>query len=230
MLAAKSGHEPVIRLLLGEPHINTETKSTEDGHTAASLALAQGHTGIVELLEEFESRRAGSDLRDLDLVAVMGQDASASGEHGVRESGNPLVEESGGPVVESGEPVSEKSREPVVKEEEQPVVEDSGEAAVEASRAPTMEGSGEPVAEDAGQPIVRESGQPVLEDSGGPVVQDSRELAVEQSREPVAKESGNPLVKEVGNVESDGTNTRGTGRATPLPRWRSFLKTVFRCC
>ncbi|KAH6909906.1 hypothetical protein BKA70DRAFT_1221560 [Coprinopsis sp. MPI-PUGE-AT-0042] len=58
MLAAKGGHEDTVRLLLDVPHINTAVKSTENEHTAISIARALGYVGIVQLLQEFESRQS----------------------------------------------------------------------------------------------------------------------------------------------------------------------------
>ncbi|KAH6889045.1 ankyrin repeat-containing domain protein [Coprinopsis sp. MPI-PUGE-AT-0042] len=57
-LAAKEGHETLVRLLLDIPNIDTMIRSTTDSHTAMSAAQANGHIGIVELLWGFESRNA----------------------------------------------------------------------------------------------------------------------------------------------------------------------------
>ncbi|KAH6890889.1 ankyrin repeat-containing domain protein [Coprinopsis sp. MPI-PUGE-AT-0042] len=48
---------------LAGSHIDTEIKSP-DGHTAMSLALVNGHMGIVQLLQEFELLRAGPCTSD----------------------------------------------------------------------------------------------------------------------------------------------------------------------
>ncbi|KAH6904824.1 hypothetical protein BKA70DRAFT_1226431 [Coprinopsis sp. MPI-PUGE-AT-0042] len=71
MLAAYGGHEAIVRLLLDAPHTTTTAHSTNDGHTAISLALSQGHDGIVQLLEEFEYRRERSDATGLSLGALV---------------------------------------------------------------------------------------------------------------------------------------------------------------
>ncbi|KAH6904822.1 hypothetical protein BKA70DRAFT_1403095, partial [Coprinopsis sp. MPI-PUGE-AT-0042] len=59
MLAAKWGHESVVRLLLDIPHLNTAATSIEEGHTAMSIALVNSHMEIAQLLQEFELPKAG---------------------------------------------------------------------------------------------------------------------------------------------------------------------------
>ncbi|KAH6869460.1 ankyrin repeat-containing domain protein [Coprinopsis sp. MPI-PUGE-AT-0042] len=66
-LATHSGQEGVVALLLAVPHIDATARSATDGHTAMSLAVAKGHTGIVRLLEEFESRQARPSTQDPTL-------------------------------------------------------------------------------------------------------------------------------------------------------------------
>ncbi|KAH6903598.1 hypothetical protein BKA70DRAFT_1300280 [Coprinopsis sp. MPI-PUGE-AT-0042] len=68
MLAAKGGHESVVRLLIDVPHISTTMESI-DGNTPMLIALANGHVGICSLLQEFEIRRAESNSRDRSLWA-----------------------------------------------------------------------------------------------------------------------------------------------------------------
>ncbi|KAH6916387.1 hypothetical protein BKA70DRAFT_1255581 [Coprinopsis sp. MPI-PUGE-AT-0042] len=72
-MAAQYGHEAVVRLLLDIPNVDATIKSTATGHTALSAAQANGHSGIVHLLQDFESRKAAAlathqpslgDLRD----------------------------------------------------------------------------------------------------------------------------------------------------------------------
>ncbi|KAH6909855.1 ankyrin repeat-containing domain protein, partial [Coprinopsis sp. MPI-PUGE-AT-0042] len=65
MLAAGQGHEAAVRLLLDVPHINTAIKHVEDGRTATSIALANGHTEIAKLLREFELHRTALISTDL---------------------------------------------------------------------------------------------------------------------------------------------------------------------
>ncbi|KAH6886021.1 ankyrin repeat-containing domain protein [Coprinopsis sp. MPI-PUGE-AT-0042] len=65
MLAACGGHESIVRMLLDAAPINEALKTMESRHTAMLLALAKGHTGIVRLLEEFESRQTRIDSEDL---------------------------------------------------------------------------------------------------------------------------------------------------------------------
>ncbi|KAH6909877.1 hypothetical protein BKA70DRAFT_1275171, partial [Coprinopsis sp. MPI-PUGE-AT-0042] len=67
MRAAKWGHASVVRQLLDAPHIDSAIRSVEDGHTAMSLALAYGHTEVVQLLQDHERQQAGSALRLQDL-------------------------------------------------------------------------------------------------------------------------------------------------------------------
>ncbi|KAH6909853.1 hypothetical protein BKA70DRAFT_1399718 [Coprinopsis sp. MPI-PUGE-AT-0042] len=73
MLAANWGHASVVRQLLDAPHIDSAIRSVEVGHTAMSIALARGHTDVVQLLQDHEFRQAGSapDLHDLSLGTVV---------------------------------------------------------------------------------------------------------------------------------------------------------------
>ncbi|KAH6877440.1 ankyrin repeat-containing domain protein [Coprinopsis sp. MPI-PUGE-AT-0042] len=63
ILAAEGGHEAIIRLLLDVAGVDTTVKSAEDGHTAMSIAMAHEHSGVVRLLEEFESSKIGRGTR-----------------------------------------------------------------------------------------------------------------------------------------------------------------------
>ncbi|KAH6889056.1 ankyrin repeat-containing domain protein [Coprinopsis sp. MPI-PUGE-AT-0042] len=58
MKAARDGYEAVACLLLNVPNVDITIRSTRDGHTAMSVAQARGCSGIVQLLQDFESRKA----------------------------------------------------------------------------------------------------------------------------------------------------------------------------
>ncbi|KAH6907388.1 ankyrin repeat-containing domain protein [Coprinopsis sp. MPI-PUGE-AT-0042] len=68
MLAAQGGHEATVGLLLAVTYIDTAIRSATDGHTAMSLALAKGHTRIVQLLQEFDSRSDSDRPSAMDLT------------------------------------------------------------------------------------------------------------------------------------------------------------------
>lgn len=57
-MSAQEGHKEIVRLLLAVPDVDTMISSTEDGHTAESVARANGHVGIAALVRDFESRKA----------------------------------------------------------------------------------------------------------------------------------------------------------------------------
>ncbi|KAH6886110.1 hypothetical protein BKA70DRAFT_1335767 [Coprinopsis sp. MPI-PUGE-AT-0042] len=68
MLATLLGHEAIVARLLAVPRINTAARSARHGNTAMSLAVVNGHTRIVQLLQDFESRQARpSDSAQLPL-------------------------------------------------------------------------------------------------------------------------------------------------------------------
>ncbi|KAH6916361.1 ankyrin repeat-containing domain protein [Coprinopsis sp. MPI-PUGE-AT-0042] len=84
-LAAKDGYEAIVCLLLDVPNIDITIRSTSDGHTAISAAQANGHSRIVELLQEFESRNAAvasplgtHQLSMRDIPAEDGSDSDSS--------------------------------------------------------------------------------------------------------------------------------------------------------
>ncbi|KAH6886067.1 hypothetical protein BKA70DRAFT_1300199 [Coprinopsis sp. MPI-PUGE-AT-0042] len=68
MVAAYNGHKGVVGLLLGVPQINVVLMTKQCGNTAMSCALAEGHSGIVRLLEEFEERQRIPDSGDSNHV------------------------------------------------------------------------------------------------------------------------------------------------------------------
>ncbi|KAH6889048.1 ankyrin repeat domain-containing protein 50 [Coprinopsis sp. MPI-PUGE-AT-0042] len=71
--AAQDGREAIVRLLLAKPNIDTTIRSTVDKHTAMSAAQANGHIGIVELLQEFESRKVvAASSHTINHLAVEG--------------------------------------------------------------------------------------------------------------------------------------------------------------
>ncbi|KAH6909909.1 ankyrin repeat-containing domain protein [Coprinopsis sp. MPI-PUGE-AT-0042] len=67
MLAAYGGDDAIVRWLLDAPRINIWTRSVEDGYTPMSIALAHGHVGIAQLLQEFDLQHASSDSLDSNL-------------------------------------------------------------------------------------------------------------------------------------------------------------------
>jgi ankyrin repeat protein len=70
-LAAQYGHEVVVSLLLDTPSIDITIRSKADDHNAMSVARANGHDGIVRLLQEFESRNARvMSTVDFNLLSV----------------------------------------------------------------------------------------------------------------------------------------------------------------
>ncbi|KAH6909863.1 ankyrin repeat-containing domain protein, partial [Coprinopsis sp. MPI-PUGE-AT-0042] len=50
ILAARWGHAAIVRLLLGGPHLNSPMKTVQDRQTAMSIALANGHMEVAQLL------------------------------------------------------------------------------------------------------------------------------------------------------------------------------------
>ncbi|KAH6909890.1 ankyrin repeat-containing domain protein [Coprinopsis sp. MPI-PUGE-AT-0042] len=69
MLATEGGYEPVVRLLLGVPHLDAATWSMEDGHSAMSIALTNGHTEIVQLLQDFELQQVDGEVGNQEISA-----------------------------------------------------------------------------------------------------------------------------------------------------------------
>ncbi|KAH6914320.1 ankyrin repeat-containing domain protein [Coprinopsis sp. MPI-PUGE-AT-0042] len=57
-MAAQHGYEAVVCLLLDVLNVDTTIRSSRDGHTAMSVAQANGHSGIVQRLQDFELRQA----------------------------------------------------------------------------------------------------------------------------------------------------------------------------
>ncbi|KAH6886118.1 ankyrin repeat-containing domain protein [Coprinopsis sp. MPI-PUGE-AT-0042] len=68
------------------PHVDAASRRAAEGHAAMSLALVGGHMGIVQLLEQFDSRKASLHSADLTLKDV--------GRLDHLESGEPINEES----------------------------------------------------------------------------------------------------------------------------------------
>ncbi|KAH6909850.1 ankyrin repeat-containing domain protein [Coprinopsis sp. MPI-PUGE-AT-0042] len=58
MLAAKWGHEAIVRLLLSVSNANTASRSVDKEFTAMSLASANDHMEIVQILQEFGLQHA----------------------------------------------------------------------------------------------------------------------------------------------------------------------------
>ena len=49
-LAAEHGHEAVVELLLGVPHIDLSIRSPRDGHNVLSIAMTKGNPEVISLL------------------------------------------------------------------------------------------------------------------------------------------------------------------------------------
>ncbi|KAH6902914.1 ankyrin repeat-containing domain protein [Coprinopsis sp. MPI-PUGE-AT-0042] len=78
-MSAENGHEAIVRLLLGAPNIDITIRSITDGHTAMSAARAKGHIAIVNLLQDFESRKSSmAGPPETSRLPLLDEDSSDS--------------------------------------------------------------------------------------------------------------------------------------------------------
>jgi ankyrin repeat domain-containing protein 50 len=63
-MAAERGYDAIVCILLEVPGIDTSFRSTFDGHTATSSAVAGGHHAVAQLLRDYEKRNTVSSPQD----------------------------------------------------------------------------------------------------------------------------------------------------------------------